>query len=413
MWWGISLFVFKLRSRRQLDYSLRDEESHVLRNLNRLAGTRQETLPVHKTLDHFLSHLRPAPLAELRTKMVRRLIRMKALDANRLQGHFVIAIDATGWLRFKTPHCSQCLTQKHEGGSTVYYHMVEEAKLLGPSGLALSVGTEFIENPLLYNTTSSSKDKTKQDCELNALSRLAPKIKKDFPQTPICLSNDALYACGRAIQIAKDCKWKYFFTFKPGGLPSVWREFQSLLKLSPENVKIITLPDGTRQTYRWINNLSHEDTQKRTHIFDAIQCKEDKNGKVTTYAWITNFSVNENNVTELSMKGGRIRIKIENQGFNMQKNSDLNLEHAYSLSTENAKAYYYLLQIAHLFLQLLEMGSLLRRLARSYGKTPIQLFGSLKNITLRLLEAFRNRLFPDELYDFKAAASIQIRLDTS
>ena len=50
----------------------------------------------------------------------------------------------------------------------------------------------------------------------------------------------------------------------------------------------------------------------------------------------------------------------------MQKNSGLNLEHAYSDDGDWA-AYYLLLQIAHLLLQLVEKGSLLRRLAKRRG----------------------------------------------
>ena len=53
------------------------------------------------------------------------------------------------------------------------------------------------------------------------------------------------------------------------------------------------------------------------------------------------------------------------------------------------KAFYYLLQIAHLFLQMFEMGSLLRRLAKDHDTTPVGLFGSLKNIAQRLLECLR------------------------
>ena len=62
-------------------------------------------------------------------------------------------------------------------------------------------------------------------------------------------------------------------------------------------------------------------------------------------------------------------------------------------------------------LQLLERGSLLRRVARAVGKTPLTLFGSLQNIARRLLEGLRNSLLPAEA---AAAPRIQIRLeDTS
>ena len=145
MWWGLLLFCCKLGSRRQLDFDLRDAATQVLANVNRLAGTQQTTLPVHDTLDYFLAHLGPAPLAVLRTQLVRRLIRMKALDGARLQGPFVIAVDGTGHLHFPHRHCAHCLVQQH-ATHDVYLHMVEEAKLVGAGGLALSVGTAFIEN---------------------------------------------------------------------------------------------------------------------------------------------------------------------------------------------------------------------------------------------------------------------------
>jgi hypothetical protein len=79
-WWGLSLFTLKLGSRRQLDFQLRDPELRVLENLNRLAGTEQDSLPVNKTLSHFLGHVGSAALARLRTDCVRQLIRNKVLD---------------------------------------------------------------------------------------------------------------------------------------------------------------------------------------------------------------------------------------------------------------------------------------------------------------------------------------------
>ena len=70
----------------------------------------------------------------------------------------------------------------------------------------------------------------------------------------------------------------------------------------------------------------------------------------------------------IAQKGGRQRWRIENEGFNRQKNSGLNLEHVYSIDLEKWKAYYCLLQIAFILTQLLERGSLLRQLVASQGK---------------------------------------------
>src|SRR5262245_42452650 len=100
VWWGLSLFLCKLGSRRQLDYQLNTDGPEVLPNLNRLAGTAQDSRPVNQTLEYFLKKIGAAPLAGLRQRMVQRLIRMKALDAARLQGRFVILIDGSGYLVF-------------------------------------------------------------------------------------------------------------------------------------------------------------------------------------------------------------------------------------------------------------------------------------------------------------------------
>ncbi len=99
--------------------------------------------------------------------------------------------------------------------------------------------------------------------------------------------------------------------------------------------------------------------------------------------------MNAATVEELAASG-REHWCIENEGFNRQKNSGLNLEHIYSTDPEKLKAYYYLLQIAHLLLQLLEKGSLLRQLAQEYAQeTAAQLFGSLKHLAKRLLDGLR------------------------
>jgi hypothetical protein len=45
-----------LGSRRSADSDLRDLDLAILHNLNLLAGTHQESLPVTKTLDHFIGH---------------------------------------------------------------------------------------------------------------------------------------------------------------------------------------------------------------------------------------------------------------------------------------------------------------------------------------------------------------------
>jgi hypothetical protein len=393
-WWGLLLFCCKLGSRRQLDFELRDDQLWVLDNVNRLAQTQQTTLPVNKTLSHFLSHVGSPALAQLRTQCVRHLIRNRVLDSMRLQGCFPVVIDGSGFLSFRQRHCPYCLVHRHET-HTVYLHPVLEAKLADPRGLALSVASEFIQNPTQQEQRSAQSTLTtyqevKQDCELKAFARLAKDLKAQFPQTRLCIGGDSLLACGPVFAICTANKWSFVLTFKEGRTPALWKEFQSLLKLCPDNRLVAHLPNKkTKQTFRWANDLEHVDDQKRRHIVHALICQESGPEGKQTFAWVTDMRLDQKNVCAVASQGGRVRSKIENQGFNIQKNSGLNLEHAYSTDPDVMKCFYYLLQIAHLFLQMFEMGSLLRHLAQRHDTTPVGLFGSLKNMAKRLLEYFR------------------------
>ena len=404
----------KLGSRRQLDFQVGEVGTHVLANLNRLAKTQQTLVACNKTLDNFLAGALgcdSGPLAELRRHMIYRLVRQRVLDDARLLGKFVLLIDGTGYLVFRQRHCEHCLTRQH-GDKTLYLHQVLEAKLLGPAGMVLSIATEFIDNRDAAATPlAAGEQQRKQDCELKALRRLAARLRQDFPQLPLCLNGDGLYACGEGFQIAKDYRLAFVYVFQQGRLPALWREFQELLRLCPEQKVEVETPRRVRQVYRWVNELDYVDSDGRSWSLNALQCHETDGTKESCWAWLTCLPLNRHTAATVATDGGRQRWGIENQGFNVQKNSELNLEHAYSEGA-HWEVYYYLLQIAHLLLQLLEKGSLLRRLAQQQGKSNALVWlGSLKNIAERLRESLRNWHWPQETFDAKVR--IQIRFDSS
>lgn len=388
------LFLLKLESRRQVRFELDSPEA--LENLNRLSGCHMETLAHSDTLDHFMGHVPPDQYVRLRRQMVHRLIRMKVLDKARLFGHFLVVVDGTGQLYFRQRHCEHCLV-KTVNGKQQYYHHVQEAKLVTPEGLAISIGSEFIEN--------SDPTASKQDCELKAFSRLAARLKKDFPQLLLCLCMDGLYANGAALSICQENRWKYFITFKEGSLPAVWQEYQALLELCAQNRKVHTTPEKRLQVFRWVEALEYVDDQKRPHRFNVLECLEVNGNQTTRFVWLTNFTAGPQNAVTLGNRGGRCRWTIENEGFNIQKNGGFNLEHAYSLGSWQIKNFYVLLQIAHLILQLIERGNLLSQDCK-------RLFGSLRNLARRLAESLRNQVIAPGAAD-PATAAIQIRLDSS
>jgi hypothetical protein len=305
-----------------------------------------------------------------------------------------MGMDGSGYLVFRWEHCDHCLTKKC-GEHTLYCHQVLEAKLFGPAQTVFSVGSEFIDNRTLAETPANAgEQKRKQDCELKAARRLLEGVRKDFPQLRLCLSLDALYCCGAGFQLGKDFKMSYVIVFKEGSIPTLWKEFQTLLGMCPENRLEVNEGDWKR-VYRWVDELPYTDSDKREWKPKAIHYKgEGPGGKVEEWSWVVSpdLTLNETTVEAIANEAGRARWREENQGFNMQKNSGLNLEHAYS-EGEHFGVYYVLLQIAHILLQLVEKGSLLRELARQAGKrSAVDLLGSLKNIAEFLVESLRNCL---------------------
>jgi len=363
---ALLMFLMGLGSRRQFRFE--SATGPFVQNLNTLAQSRVETAPHDDTIVYYLEQVDPAHAERLPPAIVRRLIRMKALDHARLSGMFTVVIDGTGQLFFHARHCEHCLTKTLADGRVLYFHHVLEAKLVTPEGYAFSLATEFIEN---MNPAAK-----KQDCELKAFVRLAETLKRHFPQLPLLLLGDALYANQTVFAICRVNNWRFIFTFKAGSLPGLFAEYETLRDLEPKN-RVEHREGPVLQRFAWVNDLEYEG-----HRLAAFECRETGQDKEHYFAWITDLKVGCASVVTLANRGGRLRWKIENEGFNIQKNGGYELEHAYSQNENAGKSFYFLLQVAHALNQLMIKGGLLGDFART--------FGSIRNYLRRLAESLRH-----------------------
>jgi hypothetical protein len=378
------LFLLRLGSKRDIKYKLSTD--YFLKNLTTLTSSYDKKTAHHDTVEYLCQRLYPEQICVVRQKMIYRLIRMKALDKFRLLDvYFMIAVDGTGHLAFKDRHCPYCLTKQKDGKILYYYHNVLEAKLVTESGLAISVETEFI-----INTDGASK----QDCELAAFYRMVKRLKKGFPQLKICLLLDSLYAAAPVMNTLNKYRWKYIITFKEGSMPEKYDEFRRLKKLCPQNVLEIK-DDKAVSKYSWVNTIEH-----KGNFFNVIALDEATKDKKTKFVWMTDLGIIKNNVVKIA-KGGRLRWKIENEGFNVQKNRGFNLEHPYSQNEISMKNFYLLLQIAYIISQIMEKGSLLRQKIQKD-------FGSVTGLFEQLLEDLRTKFIGSSFSN----KPIQIRLSS-
>ncbi len=243
--------------------------------------------------------------------------------------------------------------------------------------MALSLATEMLTN-------EGNEHFDKQDCELKAFPRLVEKLCRLFTRKPFCFLLDGLYANQNTIRLIESHRWKYITTFKEGCMPERYHEAIALAKLQTDNRRRLPIDKGT-QSMRWVHQLPVAEFRP-----NVLFCREKIKGKQAThFVWLTNFHLCPNNVENIANKGGRLRWKIENEGFNVQKNDGYEMEHPYSEHSNGFRVFYILLLIAHYITQLILHGSLIRSLATS--------FGSAKNFARRLAESMRNHWLPVEL----------------
>lgn len=362
----LAMFIFKAQSRNAVNNDRR-HSGEFKSNFQKLFNA---SLPHLDAVQDFFELLPPAELESLKVKMVSRLIENKVLSRYKMFGCYLVAVDASGLVSCDEDRYGCGLKKESKNGKITYLYPVLEAKLVTENGFCISLATEWIIN-------DNNKPYDKQDCEQNAFKRLAKKLKQDFPRLPVCILADALYASSPVMDICENNGWKYIITLQDGSLPAL----QDCLKDDPKTHRnsFVYYPECTvknssiTQQFYWVEDLLH-----KKHTVHYLQCQEtisnQTTGKssTTNFVRITNLSVDKSTVKNLS-KAGRLRWKIENEGFNEEKNNGYNMEHLYSRTSFNAQQnYYQCMLIAHLLNQLLEHTCKIQDLLKRFKKITIK-----------------------------------------
>lgn len=340
----IAMFIFKEGSRNALNNERQNDEF-----LNNYRKIFKMELPHMDTVNAVMMHLSVDQLEELKVMLIKELIKKKVFyNSRELSIYYVVSIDGTHVINVEKGHCESCLHRTLQNGNVIYFHSVLEAKLVNNKGICISLATEWIEN--------GDVEFAKQDCELKAFVRLSMKLKRDYPRLPICLLCDALYANQTFFKICAENGWRWIVSFKEGNLPSVWEEVKSLQRLEPGN-KLNIRVAGRDEQYKWVNEIDYNGFQ--VNWFESV--KEEKVVK-HRFVYISDLKINEKNIVNMVLCG-RMRWKIENEGFNIQKNDGYGLNHKYSrTSMQASKNYYQCMQIANMINQLFVLGSLFKPL---------------------------------------------------
>jgi len=334
-------------------------------------------LPHQDTVSDVLCTLPEKELEQVKMDLMSRMFEQKWLREYRLLNrYYMIAVDATGIMSFDERHCEHCLTKKTKNGKTTYFHYVLEAKLITSDGHVFSLASEWIENP------EGGFDK--QDCERKAFVRLAKKLKQQYPRLPVCILADGLYPYENAFKICEDYGWKFIFVLQEDSLKTVQEELTLTRRRKPATqwYTVKNKWDVTDE-YRFQTGIEYH----KKYTLNWVQCQEtrkkDNKKEASCFEYVTNIEPNKDNVRAIA-EGGRLRWKIENEGFNTQKCGDYQLEHKFCRNSYNGlKNYYTLLQIAHAINQLIEKGKTVTAILKLRKKETIHnLWNKLKSFMI-------------------------------
>lgn len=375
---GVLKNVCAVKTMRSMEEQFNEE--NCIDTLRILSGDEKlEEMPHCDTLNYYLEKLSPKCLADVRKHMVKDLIRMKSFNRARLMGkYWRIIIDGTGLFYFKEKHCGNCLVTtvtREEDGKEIkvkrYYHKVLEAKLVLSADIIISLDTEFIEN--------ENEEVSKNDCEINAAKRLLERLRKDYPKLPICLQGDALYAAESIMKICRKNHWKYILTQKDTRQKVLAESYEWIQKSGgAKEVEKIGKESGDGEYINHVEEVAGKEETANMYRYWYEEELENGETEIHGYQWITNIELTNRNLEEM-IEAGRGRWRIENEGFNNQKNGIYDIEHLNSRDSNAMKNHYLITQIADIVMQLyLAWSPLIKEISQS-----------IKNTSSRLLESFR------------------------
>ena len=294
-------------------------------NLHTIYGI--ERVPCDTRMREILDPISPKWLRPAFKSVFRQLQRGKALEAMTwLDGHYLLALDGTGYFSSKTIHCASCLRRLHRNGSMTYAHQMLGAAIIHPDQRAVI--------PLMPEPITNRDGTDKNDCERNAAKRFVAKLRQDHPHLKFIVTEDSLSANAPHIETLHAHDLRYILGVKEGDHNYLFQQVEAA-----EQAGRVTYYErhdraaGLVHRFRFVNDLplnqSHADV--RVHFLEYWEIGA---AQVQPFSWVTDVRVSTRNVYTL-MRGGRARWKIENETFNTLKNQGYNFEHNYGHGTQN------------------------------------------------------------------------------
>ena len=239
-------------------------------------------------------HVRPA------FKMVfRHLQRGKALEEMVfVEGHYLLALDGTGYFSSQEIHCESCLETHHRNGTVTYSHQLLGAAFIHPDK------REVI--PLMPEPIVKQDGSEKNDCERNAAKRFVTKFRRDHPHLKVMVTEDSLSSNAPHIETLHAHDMRYMLGVKEGDHAFLFAQVAEA-----EQAGRVTYYDredrhqGMHHRFRFVCGMPLNESHPALRV-NFIECWETVQGTVQHFSWVTDLRVNKGTVYRI-MQGARAR----------------------------------------------------------------------------------------------------------
>jgi hypothetical protein len=317
---AFAVFTLKSPSLLQFEKTIKDDKA-LLENLKSLFKIRN--VPSDTYMRESLDLVDPRILRIPFRVLFALLQRTRVLNTFLfMEEYYLISTDGTGSFSSKNISCKSCCTKEHKNGTKTFYHQSYIGALVHPL-------TKTVV-PFPPTAIQNSDGNQKNDCERNAAKRFIEDFRREHPHLKAIIVADGISSNAPFIKILKENNLRYILVCKDNDHEFLIDYFM--------NSKIKTWEREDKnfiKTYSFLNNAplnaSNEDVRVNVIRYTDFNKKTER---TTTWMFVTDFMVNENNIYEL-IKGGKSRWKIENETFNTLKNQGYNFEHNYGHGNKN------------------------------------------------------------------------------
>jgi hypothetical protein len=339
-------------------------------------------------------HVRPA------FKMVfRHLQRGKALEEMVfVEGHYLLALDGTGYFSSQEIHCESCLETHHRNGTVTYSHQLLGAAFIHPDK------REVI--PLMPEPIVKQDGSEKNDCERNAAKRFVTKFRRDHPHLKVIVTEDSLSSNAPHIETLHAHDMRYILGVKEGDHAFLFAQVAEA-----EQAGRVTYYDredrhqGMHHRFRFVCGMPLNESHPSLRV-NFIECWETGKGKVQHCSWVTDLRVNKGTVYRI-MQGARARWRIENETFNTLKNQGYHFEHNFGHGYEHLSVVFAeLMMLAFLVDQVQQLCCPLFQEARAKWGSKRLLWEKMRALFFDYALASMRELFEALVYGLKKSAPI-------